>query len=397
MSQDQGQNDGENIGAEVGLEIAQKKGLARAFNRKFAQVSYSNYQTSFANTYSKGFQSTYDYYKNNSVLSLNFLGIVGADDDGVVQPGESFGVKFKVTNAGGVASKLNYTVAGDVENPKTLNDSINAISTKTITSANIGDVLNTLEDGSNASYTLDVNGLKEKLWQNIKRPLEFSDVKTNFSVLDASGMYNVTLENISTVPVNGTINFELRINGNSVKNIVGSPMQPGEKKSYALDFSGLDPLVWINGAYNVELLLKYNNLTFARKTNTLGVSDAVDTLAQYYTRLINEKGIVPAGKTLANRLAEVRSLLLQRNSQEVTANVDGSGNVYRTNPETTIPGKISRAKNSFKNSARANGEFTSLADAMAPEAKKFKSLLFIHPKRDAYYEILGKIGGKTYK
>jgi hypothetical protein len=94
----------------------------------------------------------------------------------------------------------------------------------------------------------------------------------------------------------------------------------------------------------------------------------------------------------------VRNLLLQRNTAEVTANIDGSGNVYRTAPETTIPGKISRAKDTFaNNSSRATGEFTSLADAMAPEAKRFKSALFIHPKRDAYNELLGKIGGKKYK
>lgn len=101
---------------------------------------------------------------------------------------------------------------------------------------------------------------------------------------------------------------------------------------------------------------------------------------------------------MENRLAEVRSLILQKNTAEVSSNIDASGNVYRTNPEYTVPGKLIRAKDAFaNNSPRAIGEFTSLADAMAPEAKRFKSTLFIHPKRDAYNELLGKLGGKKYK
>ena len=395
---DVGQKDGENVGSEVGTEIAQAKGLARAFNRNYAQASFSSYQNSFASKYASGFQSTYDFYKSNPVLSLNFLGIIGADNDGVVQPAEAFGVKFKVTNVGGVPSDLTYTVSGDVEDPLTLHDSVNAISSKTIVSANIGDVLSTLEDGSSASYVLDVNGLQEKLWQDIKRPLVISDLKSNFSVLDGTGMYNVTVSNISTVPLNGAISFELRINGNSAKTVMGSPMQPGDKKSYALDFSDLDPLVWVNGTYNVELLLKYNNITFSRKTETLKVNDPQDIIAQYYARLANEKGIIPRGKTYDNRLVEVRNILLRSNVSEVISNVDSSGNVYRTDPETTIPGKISRAKDSSgNNSSNAITQFTSLADAMSSEGKRFKSLLWVHPKRDNYYLILGKIGGKTYK
>ncbi len=397
MALDIGQRDGETSGAEVGIEIAHTKGLARAFNRKFAEMSYTNYQASYSNSYASGFQSTYEYFKTHPVLSLNFIGIIGSDDDGVVQPAEPFSAKFKVTNAGGISSPLKYTISGDIEDAQAFTNSIGPISTKTIESPTIGSVLSTLEDGSNATYVLDVNGMKEKLWQNIKRPLEFSEIKTNFSPIDGSGMYNVTVENIATVPVNGNISFELRINGNSVKTVVGTPMAPGEKKSYALDFASLDPLVWINGSYNIELFLKYNNITFARKSTRLTVGDTLEALAAYYTRLINEKAVIPQEKTLDNRMAEIKSLILQRNTAEVSSNIDSSGNIYRTNPENTIPGKVLRARDSYTNSSRAMSEFTLLADAMSGEAKRFKSVLFIHPKRDAYNELLSKIGGKKYK
>jgi hypothetical protein len=398
MSIDNGQRDGEAIGYEVGSEIAHRKGMARAFNRNYAQTSYSNYQQSFTNTFSTSFNSTFNEYKNNAYLTLDFLGIIGKDEDGIIQPGEDFSVKFKVINFGGVKSDLLYTVTGDVDGVTKLKNSINPISTKTITSEDIGQIRNTLEDGSRGSYILEVNGIKEQLWQAIKRPLAFADITSNVSPIDGNGMYTVVIANISTVPVNGAIAIELKVNGNSMKTVQGSPMQPGEKKSYALDFSNLDPLVWITNVYNVEILLKYNNNIFSRKTMSLSVSDSIDSLAQYYARLVNEKGSFPATTTIDNRTSEIKNMLVTRNTKEVQDNIKGFDNVYKSTPEITIPGKIAKAKESYSgNSARALGEFTSLSDAMSPDAKKFDSFLGIHPKRDSYNGILTRIGGKKYK
>lgn len=394
---DDGQRDGESVGYEVGSEIAQRKGLASAFNRKFAQTSYASYQRTFGNSFSSSFNSTFNYYKTTPVLSLDFMGLIGADNDGVMQPGEAFAVKFKVTNAGGVGSQLSYTIAGDVENEKTLTDSINAISSKTIVSQNIGEILSTLEDQSTGSYVLNVNGLQERQWQEIKRPLIMSGYDYNLSALDGSGIFTVTIANISTTPVNGRIALELRINGTSVKTVNGSAMKAGEKISYALDFNGLDPYTWIMKGYPVEIILKYNDSAFSRKTTSLTASDTDTHLAMYYTRLINEKGIYPKNINVDTRIAEVKSAILSRNVAEVKKHYDSDGNVYKDTPERTVPGKVLREKEAFTNSSRANGEFTGLADAMAPEAKKFKSFLFIHPKKNAYNEILSKIGGKKYK
>lgn len=394
---DDGQRDGETVGYEVGSEIAQRRGMAAAFNSRFAVTSYSAYQRAFANSFSTNFNTTFNYFKSNPVLSLDFQGLIGADNDGVMQPGEAFAVKFKVTNAGGVASQLKYTISGNVENEKTFTDSINPISTKTIVSQNIGEILSTLEDGATGSYILNVNGLQERQWQEIKRPLIMSGFDYNLSALDGSGIFTITIANISTVSVNGNIALELRINGTSVKTVNGNAMKAGEKVSYALDFANLDPYVWIMKGYPVEIILKYNDTAFSRKTTSLTASDTDTHLAMYYTRLINEKGFFPKSVNIDNRIAEVKSTILSRNAAEVKSHYDSDGNIYKNTPERTIPGKVLREKEAFSNSSRANGEFTGLADAMAPEAKKFKSFLLIHPKRNAYNEILSKIGGKKYK
>lgn len=397
---DDGQRDGEQVGYDVGSEIAQRKGMARAFNRNFYSLSYNTYQKVFANTYRMSFDSAYNDFKNRSVLTYNFMGLIGADDDGVIQPGEAFAVKFKVTNAGGQASPLKYTVSGDVTDAQTFTDSISAISSKVIVSKNIGEVLNTLEDNSNVNYVLNINGARENLWQPIKRPLSLGEPAGNLSALDGSGIYNVVITNISTVALNGAISLELKINGVTQKTVIGAPMQPGEKKSFALDFSKIDPINWITKGFSAELLLKYNNTLFSKRAFNVSVTDTVDMMAQYYTRLINEKGFVPAGMDLSNRITEVKNFIIEKNLAEVNYYAKDGDNVYRTAPDTTVPGKVLKARTAYPdNSSRAKGEFTNIADAFYKEAGKFKSGLFglIQPKKDHYLDLLKKIGDKKYK
>lgn len=395
---DDGQRDGEQVGYEIGSDIARKKGLARGFDQRYQAASRNAYIQAFGQNYRSSFASTYDYYKNNSILSLNFMGIMGLEEDGVVQPGEDFAVKFKVVNVGGKATDLKYSVTGDVSDPLTLTDAISGISSKIITSPAIGQIDNRLDDGSSAKVSLQVNGMTEQMWQKIQRPVEFYDYKADYSMLAGSGLYTITLVNVATVPLNGKMTLELVIAGKVTKTVVASSMNAGEKKTYALDFSGIDPLTWITTSIPVQIVLKYNDMIFGQKAFNLSGNYDVSSVATYYDQLINDKGVVPAGKNVDDRSNEVRGILLDLNRREVERNVDASGNVYRTDANTTVPGKILAAKLArSEQSNRALSLYSGLTDAMSSEGKKFKSTLFIHPKRDAYYEILKQISGKKYK
>jgi hypothetical protein len=262
----------------------------------------------------------------------------------------------------------------------------------------IGSIDNRLDDGSSAKIALEVNGMKEQMWQKIQRPIEFYNVEQNFSVLTGTGSFNVTLENVATVSLNGKITLELKLAGNVVKTVVAQSMNPGEKKSYILDFSNIDPLTWINSTIPAEVLLKYNDAIFGAKAYTLTASSDTALLATYFDNLINDKGFVPTGKNLEDRINEVRSLLVSKNQAEVQRQVNNDGNDYRTAPNSTVPGKILLAKTGrAEQSNRALSFYTGIADTMAPEAKKFKSFLFVHPKKDAYLELMKNIGGKKYK
>lgn len=395
---DDGQRDGETVGYNIGSDIAWQKGLARGFDMRYQDASRNAYLMNFAKAYATNFADTYNYYKNNSILTLNFMGIAGNEEDGIIQPGEEFRVKFKVTNVGGKAAPLTYSVLGDVADTKTFTSSIDGISTKVINSDLIGSIDNRLDDGSSAKIALEVNGMKEQMWQKIQRPIEFYNVDQNFSVLTGTGSFNITLENVATVSLNGKITLELKLAGNVVKTVVAQSMNPGEKKSYILDFSNIDPLTWINSTIPAEILLKYNDAIFGAKAYTLTASSDTSLLSTYFDNLINDKGFVPTGKNLEDRINEVRSILVAKNQAEVQRQINADGNDYRTSPNSTVPGKILLAKTGrAEQSNRALSFYTGLADTMAPEAKKFKSFLFVHPKKDAYLELMKNIGGKKYK
>lgn len=367
---DEGQRDGELTGFTIGSEIAHKKGLARGFDVRYMNASRLAYIQAFGQSFTKGFSDTFNYYKTNTILSLNFLGIVGNENDGVVQPGEDFSVRFKVINVGGVSSSLNYTVNGDVINPQSLTNSIAPISSKIINSNTIGEIDPSLEDGSNAKITLQVNELKEQMWQKIQRPIEFADYNSNYSILTGSGLFNIDLVNIASVDLNGKITLDLKIAGVIVKTVIASAMKSGDRKSYSLDFSGIDPLTWINSTIPVEIDLKYNDMLFGMKSFTLSGGSDINLLASYFDLLANDKGTVPKGKSVADRLNEVKTLLIEQNKAEVSREIDNSTNVYRTNQNSTIPGKIFLAK-SGNNSETPNAlsQYTSLSDQWLPNQK----------------------------
>jgi hypothetical protein len=395
---DNGQRDGEAVGADVGSQIAQRKGLARAFDRKYNDVSRQVYTTSFANAYTRGFSTTYNYYKDNSILTLDFMDIQGRDEDGIIQPGEEFGVQFKVVNVGGKPADLKYTVSGNVENVQQHTSAIEAISSKTITSEPIGFIDSRLDSDEQASVILDVNKIQEKLWKKIKRPIEIAELNSSLSTLEGSGLYTVVVKNVSTVTTNGAISLELKLNGKVVKTVFGEALMAGEKKSFALDFSGVDPLSWIKGSIKAEILLKYNTAIYAQKSFDLTEKGSIDMFANYYDRLINGKGVVPKGKDAEERANEVRAVLVAKNAEEVAYQRGNNGNVYRTNPEITIPGKIAIVKEGRGNqSTSALKAYSNLADTMNKEAKNFKSILGIHPKRSSYQGILSRIAGRKIK
>lgn len=393
----EGQRQGEEVGIQIGKRIAFQRGLARAFDAKYLEVSRSSYQGAFSQAYGESFKSYYDYYKNNTVLDLAFQSVIEADRDGVVQPGEAFSTKFKVVNVGGVGSRLDYTVDGDVVEPLQFSDSIAPLSSKVITSKNIGRIDPRLNARDTARVVLKVNGLEDQYRQTVNRLLELTNYNGRVSVLDGSGQVQVALKNISQINVAGSITLELYIQGKLYKTVYGGKMSAGEEQSLVLDYKGLDPLFILMKGLQAEVHLKYNDVMFDKRAFSIGGFDQ-RTLVEYFDQLVNERGTVPEFTTLEDRIVEVKNIIIARNSDEVGRNRDSKGNVYRKTPDETLPGVIARIKDSrADHSTRAINEYVSMAEGFAKESKRFKSFLGIHPKRTAYMKIVSRIAGKELK
>ncbi len=397
MNLTEGQRQGEEVGIQVGKRIAYQRGLARAFDVKYQDVSRTSYVNAFGNAYSDSFRKTYEFYKTNPVLDLAFQSVIEADRDGVVQPGESFSAKFKIMNVGGVSSKLQYTVDGDVVDPLQFGDSIAPLSSKIITTSIIGRIDPRLNARDTARIVLRVNDLEDTYRQTVNRLIELTSYDTRVDALGGAGQIKIALKNVSQVQVAGSISLELYIQGKLYKTVYGSKMSAGEEQSMVLDYKGLDPLFILMSGVDAEVRLKYNDVVFDKRHFRMGGHDR-RILVEYFDQLVNERGVVPEFTNLEDRIVEVKNILISMNTQEVSANRDGGGNVYRKNPDNTLPGVIAKVKDARAGQAtRALNEYAGIAEAFAKDAKRFKSFLGIHPKRTAYLKILSHIAGKKIK
>ena len=228
--------------------------------------------------------------------------------------------------------------------------------------------------------------------------IELKNYSTRSSVFDGAGQIQVVLENISQVTAPGKITLELYIQGKLYKTVYGGKMDPGDDQTLVLDYAGLDPLFIIMSGLNAEVRLKYNDVVFDTKKFHIGGEADVNSVARYFDMLINNQGYVPNTTDVESRILEVRSILVNQNITQVTSYRNSSGNIYRKNPDSTIPGLISRIKSTRSvQTAKALTEYTTLGEAFAKEAKRFKSFLGIHPKRTAYLKICSQIAGKKLK
>ena len=132
-----------------------------------------------------------------------------------------------------------------------------------------------------------------------------------------------------------------------------------------------------------DLVLETSNVTLISSNNT---KDTID----YYTQLINDKGVVPSTTSRDERILEVTKMVINKNKNELQAHRSGS-NVWKNNADQTIVGILRTNKQLGNNSALAIDNYDKIAHEMAKDKKILKSFLFIHPKRTAYMKIINDL------
>jgi hypothetical protein len=388
---DMGQVHGEGLGIQVGKRVARTKGLERAFNTKFKESSRASYRSAFSEAYAQSFEATFADYSNNAKLSIDLIEVVGADNDGIIQPGERIALKFKITNAGGVGSNLRVSAKGDLQNINIVESfSVNALESKVLTTPFMANVDNRLQARQRATITLVVNGLEDTLGQQVNQMVEFSARQTALNINQGSGTLSVVATNVSTVTTPGIVSADLVVDGKSYNAIAGT-IEPGISQRLVLQFSGIDPLTLINSSVKATVTLKHNGRELDTYTQDLAAEKRTDALVSYFTEASNSKAFIPDFLSEDNRVEALINQLAIANGNEVaTHSKRGGYNIYRKDPEATVVGKLASSFEKTIQNEKAKDRFDSLAKITIKERKKFKRFLFWAPKQSHYTDLVRK-------
>jgi len=386
---DQGQLVGEALGTQIGKRIAQTKGLAKAFDVKFKESSKASYRGSFESSYRGDFNSVFDDYANNPKISIDLVDVIGADNDGIIQPGENFSVLFKVVNAGGRGTGLNVSVSGNVQNGQVLtNYQIGALTGSQIQTETIGQIDPRLSPRETAQITLNVNGIRDTFGQVVNRLVEIRGQGGSLNILKGAGQITIDAENLATVATPGVVSAELKLKGRTYTEVAGQ-LGAGAVQRILLSYTGLDPLELITGEAVAVVSLKHNDTVLDTREIKLGSSSRVEDLVSYFDQVANGKGTLASGVSAAERTEELKRILASWNSSEVDRNSGRGGhNMYRKEPETTIVGKLARTFTASVQSESAKEQYDLLAKVLIKEREKFKSFIGIAPKRSHYTDLV---------
>ncbi len=383
---DEGQVAGEAVGVQIGKRVAHYKGLEAAFDRKFKESSELSFRDAFVGQYTGKFQSVFADYLNNPKLSIQFEAVLGTVNDGIIQPGEQVGVRFRVKNLGGVPTPLNVSLTGDVIEGRPIALAIGRLREEQLTTEVIATIDPRLRPRDTARLVLDVNGVKDDLGQTVLRMIQVAGAAARLDASGGGGEVTVGVSNVSTVRTPGTVTATLKLNGREVKTAQLGFVEAGDTVEAVLPFANLDPLALIAGGIEATVVVAMNGAPADGATLRLAPANKDVELVKYFDLLANGRGLVPPGMNRDDRLNEVRGTIVRINDDE-TKRYRSGRNLYKHEPQTTMIGKV---VHQFRGASAGmpsgvREEYHDLGKKMWPSRKNLRKFLFIRgPKRKAY-------------
>ncbi|MGK5086098.1 hypothetical protein WDW86_00935 [Bdellovibrionota bacterium FG-2] len=370
---DMGQLAGEMVGTQVGKRLAANTGLVGAFNKKFKESSTLSFRDSFVSAYTGYFNSNFQDYLNNPKLSISFDSVVGAENDGILQPGEIISAKFSVQNIGGVGTPLEAYLTGDVIEGSTLTFNIARLKSAAFTATQVAKIDPRLQPREKAKLVLHVNGLQDDLSETVQRFVEMSESSLRLDVSKGAGEITTAVQNVSTVRTPGKVEATLRLNGKVAAVQELGFIAHGDTAETVLSFSGIDPLFLIDGSsLEAKVTITMEGAMMDSREVSIRAQDPDASLANYFNKLINGSGMVPAGTSREDRVAEVRTRIVSINKSETQAyHKLAAARIYRDNPSSTMLGKVLEEFKSNAQNQASRKAYDGLAKEMFTARKNF--------------------------
>lgn len=396
VAMDDGMLSGQMIGTQVGKRVAQYKGLVRAYNDKFLQSSLQTFQAAFGKAYTDSFNATFADYNNNPKLSIELKQAIGADNDGILQPGEEIALELTIRNSGNKPTPLSISIGGNIIDAVQGSNTITALQEKTITTGILAKIDPRLKTRNSARILVTVNGITDEINRTVNRMMQLLGSKQTLDLLNGSGSLQVTTVNTSTVRTPKAVTATLQINGRDVDTQNLGFISAGATQETALHFTAVDPLDLIHSQIQVSVVLKMGDLHSDQTIETVAIGDVNEALVDYFNGLANNRAFSPISKGRDRQIDLVTEELVSENNEETRALKKGK-NQFKKNPDSTIVGDLVKTFEANVQTSDAKNRYHKLAVALWPARKNLKNFLFFGGKRKSYEKLLQRIAQSDLK
>lgn len=211
---DEGQRIGEALGRTVGTRYAKSSSEVQAFNQKFRRDEREAYVQSYSGAYSLAFTQTYQDYLNNPKPEIDDFSIIDELDDGIIQPGERFGVSFKIKNYGGKGSMATARVDGAELSVNSPEYAFGALKTTVVQTPMIAQMGRNVSSRANVRLLLAVSGsgynsLTVQRTAEVIRQVTPVGIEITPNVPEGKALVVVKVRNNSRLPSSSSVRVQL--------------------------------------------------------------------------------------------------------------------------------------------------------------------------------------------
>jgi hypothetical protein len=391
-----GQLHGNAVGTQLGKRVAFGRGLVAAFNKKFEESARHTYQNAYKGSFMGSFLSTFDEYAKNPKIDFipfyagSALLLSGTDDDGIIQPGEAFSLRFKLKNIGGVGTDIKGILRGDLLNAKPVAGNIGKLMIKEYDTVEpVAQIDPRLQSGDSANVSLSINGAYTAINQSVSKLVKMtSSPAFEIDTLQGRSTVSVFAKNVSTVETPSHISAQAMIGNQVVGETNVGKLVAGQATRLDVKISNLDPLDLINSEIPVKIVLLMGGSPLETVNVSIKSKNSNKDLVNYLSQVSNGKGLIPSDTTLEERLAELSKLTVSRNRSEMAYYKNEGFNAWKKTPDVTIPGMLRINKQLGTISEDARTTYDKLAKEMWKDKKLLPQFLFFGAKRKAFKNIL---------
>lgn len=373
---DDGSNDGWNIGWNVGLNFAFQQGRVLGFNREFRLLEQQAYQTSYQSAYRSQYGQTFETYRTTPIISAQLIDVMGATDDGILQPGETIYGIYEIRNYGGVAGQLQLRFQGDGISSSTT-QALAAPANKSLRVADTklsGVIRPELSNFSQAEILLAVTGGHEPqvspLRREVTRQITLEGVTAQ--AVSTAGVAKVAVTVLNRSPKLQTPDdVKIVISGAGAPTVVnlGRVAPNAKTTSQTVELKGLNPLSLLNEQAVVQVEVMIGNTRVAGSGSVVARQDSASRDADL-AKIFNDSAQGTSTSSVARAALEQLAIEVIEEVKNI------KNNRYSDDPEGTLLNEVMKSYRSTRQSPAAKALYQELGSRARAAGKKLRSLGF---------------------